>query len=208
MADRICWRCGTFEDWTSTGQGTHSCNSCGAAERDVRCRKCMVPSFIPASERQFRCHFCGKESFVHPGDISGHRKPFPGAWPEPAASVEAPPRAAASDGESSSRSVTTIARELMRLQREQPVAWDFGKTAARIALDSRSPTLVKYIHDNGEEGEQFYAEELSLAIPPALREAVAAGELDVPTPIAPDAEEAARLAAYSSTLEWLQAEPR
>jgi hypothetical protein len=64
------------------------------------------------------------------------------------------------------------------------------------------------IHDNGEEGAQFYAEEVSEAIPEALREAVTAGELDVPTPISPDAVQAARVAAFTSLMEWLTAEPR
>ena len=67
---------------------------------------------------------------------------------------------------------------------------------------------MKYIHDNGEEGARFYAEELSGAIPHALREAVAASELDISKPIEPDAEEAARLAAYTSAIEWLMSEPR
>jgi hypothetical protein len=101
-----------------------------------------------------------------------------------------------------------MARELLRLERENPVAWDFGSTMARMALDGRSQSLVKMIHDNGEEGARFYAEEVSAAVPEALREAVVGGELDVATPIPSDALEAARLAAFTSLMEWLMAEPR
>jgi hypothetical protein len=107
-----------------------------------------------------------------------------------------------------SSSSVEIARKLVRLKREHPVAWDFGETLARMALDGRSPHLVERIHESAEEGARFYAEEISSAVPEALREAVAGDEIDVPTPISADAEEAARLAAYTSLMEWLCAEPR
>lgn len=111
-------------------------------------------------------------------------------------------------GQEASSPSVDVARKLLRLERENPVAWDFGQTLARMALDDRSPYLVERIHGNGEEGARFYAEEVSSQIPHALREAVAGGDIDVPTPISADAEEAARLAAYTSLMEWLTAEPR
>lgn len=108
----------------------------------------------------------------------------------------------------SAPSTTAIARELTRLQRENPIAWDFGESLARIALEGRSPYLIEKIHADGEDGARFYAEEISRAVPEMLREAVAGGELDVDLPLSGDAQEAARLSAFTSLMDWLTAEPR
>lgn len=113
-----------------------------------------------------------------------------------------------SSGLSSDPSTTAIARELVRLERENPIAWDFGETLARVALESRSPYLIKMIHADGEEGARFYAEEVSRSIPEALRETVARGDIDVALPLSEDAQESARLAAFTSLMDWLTAEPR
>jgi len=140
----------------------------------------MVPNFVAASAREFACVSCGKPNQVHPGELSGQRRALAGVWPPNAAKESGPQANAPLSSLESGLSTTAKARELLRLERENPSAWDFGIAMARMALDSRSPTLVKMIHDNGEEGTQFYAEEVSGAIPEALREAVMAGELDVP----------------------------
>lgn len=105
-------------------------------------------------------------------------------------------------------STTALAKQLMRLERENPIAWDFGESRARVALDTRSPYLIEKIHADGEEGARFYAEEISREIPGFLRESVAAGELDIDLPLSEDAQEAARLAAFTSLMDWLTAEPR
>ena len=53
-----------------------------------------------------------------------------------------------------------LAKQMATLKVDHPEAWAFGETLADEALAERSDDLVRMIHERGEEGIEFYSQQV------------------------------------------------
>lgn len=97
-----------------------------------------------------------------------------------------------------------LAKEAGTLKADYPGAWAVGEEIAADLLADRSPDLVRMIHENGQDGVNFYVQQATEGVVSG----VASGEIEIPEPLSKDSLKAGGVSCGMAMHDALDREAR
>lgn len=97
-----------------------------------------------------------------------------------------------------------LGKQAGTLRADQSEAWQLGEAMAAEALAGRSPDLIRMIHERGEEGIDFYVQQVSEAAVHSISD----GEVQIERPVTTESLTAVGIACGMALYDALRSEAR